>query len=210
MLMVPYLGLRQKFGKQKLAREPEPSAVMFDHEENEMFTRDGEDGSLAVLYQLIVNMLLKRAPAAGRALDLGCGSGQLLCKIASAMPQMQFTGVELSSDMLCFAEQTTARQGVENVSFVEGSWFDLDGLEPQTYDLITWHLALHHCETGDDVVRVLDQVASLVKPGGTVFLLDIIRPKTERLAVQLADLYSLRWGSWFHRRRWILPGRIHL
>jgi ubiquinone/menaquinone biosynthesis C-methylase UbiE len=196
---MPTIGLRQKFGAQRLARQPEPSAVMYDHEENEMFTRDGEEGSLAILYQLIVNSLLKRSPTSGRALDLGCGSGQLLCKIARAMPQMQFTGVELSPDMLRVAGQTAEGHGVQNVSFIEGSWFDLDGFEPKSYDLVTWHLALHHCETGDEVIRVLDRMASLVKPDGTVFLVDIVRPKTERLAVQLTDLYSDRWGSWFQQ-----------
>lgn len=199
MALIPSIGLRQKFGAQQLARRPEPSAVMYDHEENEMFTRDGEEGSLAILYQLIVNTLLRRSPVTGRALDLGCGSGQLLCKIARAMPEMHFTGVELSSDMLRFAERTVGERGVDNVSLMKGSWFDLNALGPRSYDLVTWNLALHHCQSGDEVLRVLDRVASLVKPDGTVFLVDIIRPKTERLAVQLADLYSHRWGSRFHQ-----------
>lgn len=199
MVMFPFIGLRQKFGAQRLERRPEPSAVMHDHHENEMFTRDGDEGSLAVLYQVIINMLLKRAPTSGRALDLGCGSGQLLCKIATAMPQMSFTGVELSSDMLRFAERTVAERGVDNVGLMQGSWFDLNALEPRSYDLVTWNLALHHCESANDVVRVVDRVAALVKPSGTVFLADINRPKTDRLAVQLADLYSRRWGARFQQ-----------
>ena len=197
--MLPYVGLRQRFGAQQLQRQPEMDVVMYDHEQDEQFTRDGEDGSLAVLYQLIVNVLLRRSAGRGRALDLGCGSGQLLCKIASAMPGMQFTGLDLSKNMLRFAERTARQHAINNVRFLEGSWYELARLEPRSYDLVTWHLAIHHCDTADDVVRVLDDVAELVTPDGTVLLFDIIRPKTGRLAVRLADMYSLRWGSWFYQ-----------
>jgi ubiquinone/menaquinone biosynthesis C-methylase UbiE len=199
MLSVPFIGLHQKFGAQQLGRQPEMDVVMYDHEQDEQFTKDGEDGSLAVLYQLIVNVLLRRARHRGRALDLGCGSAQLLCKIAQAMPEMHFTGLDLSANMLRFAARTAEQHDVSNVEFLEGSWFDLDAHEPRSFDLVTWHLALHHCDTAEDVIRVVDNAARLVKPDGTVFLFDIIRPKSGRLAVRLADLYSLRWGSWFYQ-----------
>jgi 2-polyprenyl-3-methyl-5-hydroxy-6-metoxy-1,4-benzoquinol methylase len=197
--MQPYLGLMQRFAPQKLARQPEMDVVMYDQEQDEQFTRDGRDGALAVLYQLIVESILKLSPKSGRALDLGCGSGQLLCKIASEMPGMRFTGLDLSANMLDFARRSRAQYDLDNVSFRQGSWFDVDGLGRSSYDLVTWHLALHHCDSADDVVRVVDAAAELVKPEGTLILFDIVRPKTGRLAVHLADLYSMRWGSWFYQ-----------
>jgi 2-polyprenyl-3-methyl-5-hydroxy-6-metoxy-1,4-benzoquinol methylase len=198
-MMQPYLGLMQRVAPQKLARQPEMDVVMYDQEQDEQFTRDGRDGALAVLYQLIVESILKLSPISGRALDLGCGSGQLLCKIASEMPEMRFTGLDLSANMLDFARRSRAQYDLDNVSFRQGSWFDVDGLGRSNYDLVTWHLALHHCDSADDVVRVVDAAAELVKPEGTLILFDIIRPKTGRLAVHLADLYSMRWGSWFYQ-----------
>ncbi len=197
--MLPYVGLMQRLASQRLQRQLEQDVVMYDQEQDEQFTRDGEDGSLAVLYQLIVDALLRLAPGRGQALDLGCGSGQLLSKIASAMPQMQFTGLDLSANMLRFAERSARQHGVTNVSFVQGSWFELEDLERRGYDLVTWHLAMHHCDSAADVVRVIDAAAGILKPEGTLFLFDIVRPKTGRLAVHLADMYSLRWGSWFYQ-----------
>jgi len=198
-MMQAYLGMMQRFAPQKLVRQPEMDVVMYDQEQDEQFTRDGREGALAVLYQVIVDSILKLAPESGRALDLGCGSGQLLCKIASEMPAMQFTGLDLSANMLGFARGSRDQYDLDNVSFRQGSWFDADGLGRASYDLVTWHLALHHCDSADDVVRVVDAAADLVKPDGTLILFDIIRPRTGRLAVHLADLYSMRWGSWFYQ-----------
>jgi 2-polyprenyl-3-methyl-5-hydroxy-6-metoxy-1,4-benzoquinol methylase len=132
-------------------------------------------------------------------LDLGCGSGQLLCKIAAQMPEMEFTGLDLSANMLEFARRSRDQYRLSNVSFRQGSWFDVAELGSESFDVVTWHLALHHCETADDVVRVIDAASQLIAPEGTLILFDILRPKTGRLAVHLADLYSMRWGSWFYQ-----------
>jgi len=198
-MMQMYLGLMQRLAPQTLARQPEMDVVMYDQEQDEQFTRDGQEGALAVLYQVIVESILKLAPGSGRALDLGCGSGQLLCKIASEMPEMQFTGLDLSANMLRFASRSVEQYRLENVDLEQGSWFDVADMGRESFDLVTWHLALHHCDTADDVVRVLDAASELVAPDGTLILFDIIRPKTGRMAVHLADLYSMKWGSWFYQ-----------
>lgn len=198
-MMHAYLALMQRFAPQTLVRQPEMDVVMYDREQDEQFTLDGRQGALAVLYQVIVEAILKLAPEGGRALDLGCGSGQLLCKVASEMPAMQFTGLDLSANMLRFARRSLDQYDLDNVSLRQGSWFDVADLGRSSYDLVTWHLALHHCDTADDVVRVIDAASELVSPEGTLILFDIIRPKTGRLAVHLADLYSMQWGSWFYQ-----------
>jgi 2-polyprenyl-3-methyl-5-hydroxy-6-metoxy-1,4-benzoquinol methylase len=198
-MKILYVGLKQRLKAQLLERQPEMDVVMYDQEQDEQFTRDGEEGSLAVLYELIVDTLRKLAPDSGRALDLGCGSGQLLCKIAAALPELHFTGLDLSANMLRFAERSARELAVANVDFVQGSWFELEKLEAGPFDLITWHLALHHCDTAADVRRVVDSATDRLAPGGAIFLFDIVRPKTGRLAVHLADMYSLRWGSWFYQ-----------
>jgi 2-polyprenyl-3-methyl-5-hydroxy-6-metoxy-1,4-benzoquinol methylase len=198
-MMQMYLGLMQRLAPQKLDRQLEMDVVMYDQEQDEQFTLDGKEGGLSILYQVIVDAILKLAPERGRALDLGCGSGQLICRIASEMPEMQFTGLDLSVNMLDFARASADQYGLDNIEFIQGSWFDLAGLGRESYDLVTWHLALHHCDTPEDVVRVIDAAAELVKPDGTLILFDIRRPKTGRLAVHLADLYSMRWGSWFYQ-----------
>ena len=90
------LALQQRFLNQKLRRRPEPDMVMYDQEQDEQYTRDGESGSLSILYDLIINTVRKHSPLRGEALDICCGSGQLLCKLAKSMPDVHFTGIDLS------------------------------------------------------------------------------------------------------------------
>lgn len=193
------LSLKQRLCKQELVRKPEMDMVMVDREQDEQFNRDGEEGSLAVLYQLIVDAITKVSPPNGRALDLGCGSAQLLCKIARALPGLNFTGLDLSEHMLAFAQANKENYGLTNLSFKHGSMYELDRLFSERFDLISCHLALHHCDTAERATEVFNQISRLVQPEGTVFIFDIIRPKTGRMALQFADLYNRMQGDWYYQ-----------
>lgn len=191
--------MRQKLGQQRLRRQPEMDIVMKDEEQDLEYSRDGDDGALAVTYEIIIRALLKRSPLSGEALDVSCGSAQLLCKTALAMPNMRFLGTDLSEQMLSLARKNAAAYRVENVELRTLDMFRIDTLGMHRFDLVTWCFAMHHCETAAQVVNVLDGMARVVKPGGTVFVFDINRPKTGPLAVALADLYNARQGSWFYQ-----------
>ncbi len=190
--------LRQRFGVQRLRRQPEMDMVMLDEEQDREFALDGEFGALAVVYDMVIHAVLRAAPSQGQALDIASGSGQLLAKLALALPDMAFTGTDLSDHMLDVARSSARTYGAANVTFVRQDMFALADLAPRQFDLITWSLAMHHCQRQSDVERVLEGAHRLLKPGGTFFLFDIIRPKTGATAVAFADLYNRERGSWFY------------
>jgi ubiquinone/menaquinone biosynthesis C-methylase UbiE len=194
-----YFALMQRFAKRTLARQPEMDILMLDRSQNAEYTRDGEDGSLATVYELIVNAILRLSPLEGKALDICCGSASLLCKIAKAMPQMQFLGVDLSANMLEFAAEQKSKYGLKNLRFQRADMYNLDKELEAPFDLITWHLAMHHCTDEAAVIRVLKQIPKLLKPGGTLFVFDINRPKTGDLALLMADIFNCRQGDWFYQ-----------
>lgn len=68
----------QKFGTQTLRRQPEMDMVMKDEAQDLEYSLDGEVGSLAILYDLVIEEVLRRSPIQGRALDISSGAGQLL------------------------------------------------------------------------------------------------------------------------------------
>ncbi len=195
----PYAILKQRFGEQRLRRQPEMDSIMMDREQDLQYSRDGQDGALAVLYEFIIHVLLRRAPATGEALDVATGSGQLLAKLAAALPGVRFLATDLSPHMLSLAEGNARRAGAANVETKAHSMFDLETLGRGPFDLITWCFAAHHSPTADDAVRALDGMARLLKPGGTLFVFDIQRPKTGDLAVAFADRYNQTQGAWYYQ-----------
>jgi len=189
------LALQQRFRRQTLHRKREMDLIMVDREQVLQYNKNGADGGLAVLYELIVNTLLKVAPASGKALDIACGPAQLMLRCAQAMPEMHFTGLDLSPRMLQFGADNKALFGVTNADFVSGSMYELNALG-RTFDLITWSDAMHHCDNEENVLRVLNQIPTLLNPGGCFMIFDFIRPKTGRVALGLANLYAREYGDW--------------
>lgn len=190
------LALQQRFTPQTLFRKREMDLVMLDREQVEQYNRGGTEGGLAVMYQFITNALLKVSPLSGEALDICCGPAQLMLRAAQAMPKMYFTGLDLSSRMLQFAEENRQKMGIKNASFCQGSMYELDKTFHKKFDLITWCDAMHHCDHEENVIRVLDQIPGLLKDNGCFLLFDFIRPKTGKIALELSTIYAKRFGDW--------------
>ncbi len=190
------LALQQRFRRQILSRKREMDLVMLDREQVDEYNKNGEDGGLAVLYDFIINTLLKIAPLSGEALDICCGPAQLMLRTAQAMPEMHFTGLDLSPRMLSFGAENKLKLKVTNADFKAGSMYALEAQFERKFDLITWCDAMHHCDTEENVIKVLDQISRILKDDGCLLIFDFIRPKTGTLALQLSDLYARPFGDW--------------
>ena len=68
-----------------------------------------------------------------RTLDLGCGTGQTTRLAALRAPRGSATGLDLSGPMLAEARACAEREGVRNVSFVQGD-AQTHPLEPRAFD----------------------------------------------------------------------------
>ena len=82
----------------------------------------------------LVELALDKIPAqGGRVADLGTGSGAIALALASERPDCQLVGCDRVQDAVTLAERNRQQLGLNNVEFVQGSWF-----EPLTgrFDLI--------------------------------------------------------------------------
>jgi len=108
----------------------------------------------------------------GEAVDLGCGPGQLVIALACRAPGLHVTGVDLSDEMLAQAHENAQNAGVASrVSFRRGDAQQIpfpDG----SLDLVVSTLSLHHWS---DPVSVLNEVARVVRPGGSFLIFDLRR-----------------------------------
>jgi ubiquinone/menaquinone biosynthesis C-methylase UbiE len=116
----------------------------------------------------------------GQAVDLGCGPGHLVFRLAQAAPALQITGVDLSDEMLLQAEQHARRSGLqERVSLKKGDAAQIPFPE-NSLDLVISTLSLHHWS---DPVSVLDEMARVLRPpdpdtgqpGGSFVIFDLRR-----------------------------------
>ncbi len=79
-----------------------------------------------------------------RMLDVGCGSGRVLNRLAELYPGSRFVGMDLSEDAIAFARAEASQAGRDNVEFLERDLSDFDKTaEPDSFDFITTFDAIH-------------------------------------------------------------------
>jgi len=101
-------------------------------------------------------------------LDVGCGSGRALTRMAGAFPKSRFFGYDLSSEAIAAGRSSAAERGIENVRFEVR---DLTTMrDEQRFDLITAFDAIHDQARPD---TVLSAIARALRPGGTFLMQDI-------------------------------------
>ena len=109
-----------------------------------------EDSGQTVLSSLFDHILplapeLPRRLEAGiRVLDLGCGSGRAVNRMAARYPRSTFLGYDLSEEAIGAARAEAEQRGLANAAFAvrDLSGFDRDA-EPEGFDLVTTFDAVH-------------------------------------------------------------------
>ena len=139
-------------------------------------------------YDLVPDEMLPWKRPAGRALDVGCGSGELMLRLAALGWRVE--GVEVDPETAAGARERT---GLEvRVGRAE----DLRREDLGTFDLVTGSHVLEHLA---DPGRALRALCGLVNPGGRVVL---IYPNPRSLA---ARVFGEHWFSWDAPRHLVLP-----
>jgi len=86
-------------------------------------------------------------------IDLGCGTGELTCRLAPLLPDCRVTGIDASAEMLAKAGPCPGvRFRQEDIATVGGSW-----------DLVFSNAVLHWL---DDHHTLIPRLFSLLNPGG--------------------------------------------
>jgi SAM-dependent methyltransferase len=102
-----------------------------------------------------------------RVLDIGCGTGQVTRDAARAASRGSALGVDLSSQMLDYARQRAAAEGLENASFLQAD-AQIHDFAPAAFDVAV-------SRTGamffGDPVAAFTNIAGAVAPGGRLVLL---------------------------------------
>ena len=131
--------------------------------------------------------------------DVGCGPAAVSVVLADLVgPAGRVIAVEREASARAEAEQVIAAAGADNVELREGTAADT-GIPAGSVDVVMMRHVLAH--NGPDEQRIVDHLAQLVRPGGSVYLVDADATAFRVLDVEpdLEDLNE-RYLE-FHRRR---------
>lgn len=107
------------------------------------------------------------------ALDVGCGEGLLVRKLARQAQSV--TGVDTSGEMIRLARERSA--GLSGVTFSEADFLDRASgglLAAGTYDFVSAVAVVHHVE----FERAVKAMVRLLAPGGRLVIIGLARNRT--------------------------------
>ena len=101
-------------------------------------------------------------------LDVGCGSGRAMLRLAREFPQSRFLGLDFSEEAIARARRVAADEGLENVRFEVRDAAELG--ETHAWDLVTTFDAVHDQANPG---RVLANIRRALRPAGVYLMQDI-------------------------------------
>lgn len=169
-----------------LPRVPEPE-VMNEASEVEAYASASSQAFLDSIDNTFVEHAerLTADKKRGRALDIGCGPGQIVLKLARRMKLWKFVGVDRSDNMIAQACTNLApvAEVAGRVEFHPGNGNDL-AFADASFDLVMCNSVLHHLA---EPRKLFAEMARVAKPGAAILLRDLRRPK------KLAYSLHVRW-----------------
>ncbi len=136
-----------------------------------------EDSGQSVMSSLeshvlpLVPGLADRLHAGIGMLDVGCGRGRIVTRLAELYPRSNFTGIDLSVPATQYAQNEAASRGLANVDFIARDLSDFnETAEPSAYDFITTFDAVHDQAKP---LNVLKGIHRALRPDGIYLMQDI-------------------------------------
>ncbi len=107
------------------------------------------------------------------AIDLCCGTGDWTISLAKASGTGKIVGLDFSQNMLDVGGEKVKRLGMdEQIKLVQGNAMALP-FEDHSFDYATIGFALRNVP---DLVKVIEEMQRVVKPGGMVVSLELSKP----------------------------------
>ena len=130
----------------------------------------------------LAEMLLRLLPPLVIA-DLGAGEATVSLLLAQRAERV--IAVDSSPGMVEYGQEVARRNGVENLEYRLGDLEQLP-IEPDSVDLALLHQSLHHAM---HPIRAVEQAWRIVKPGGRIAVMDLVRHRFEEAREMYADVW---------------------
>ncbi len=145
-----------------------------------MAGRMGKDYVPGKSWKSLAEALLRLMPRMTIA-DLGAGDGSFALLLSQRAARV--IAVDSSAKMLEFGREQAVRNGIDNVEFRLGD-MEEPPVEDATVDLVFFSQSLHHALHPE---RSVKQAARILRPGGRIAILDLVKHRFEEARELYAD-----------------------
>lgn len=135
----------------------------------------------------LIHNKLPNKEVKGKAIDLGCGPGDITFRFATEFPDIKVHALDGSIEMIRYANNvlTSSVDIRDRVIFINSM---IDEYRPTyTYDWIISNSLLHHLP---DPMIFWDSLKSFARSGSHVFIMDLFRPESMEAAMALTNKYT--------------------
>ena len=140
--------------------------------------------------QLFVDSLIRDFPRHLRStVDIGCGPGDVVIRLARAVPDLHITAIDGSAPMIALARRAVREAGLDTRVTVMQGYVPGVSLEDHGYDAILSKDLLHHLP---DPSALWKEVARLGRHGAAVYVMDLVRPSTPEDARRIVETVAAR------------------
>ena len=135
--------------------------------------------------QWYVDQLLADYPVElGNILDIGCGPGDVMLRLASARPNVRITAIDGSNAMIELARKAVRSAGLEQrITLLQGYVPGLP-LEERSFDAILSKDLLHHLP---DPMVLWSEARRLGRSGAAIYVMDLMRPESPQAAHNIVE-----------------------
>jgi ubiquinone/menaquinone biosynthesis C-methylase UbiE len=125
-------------------------------------------------------------------LDIGCGTARVLIGVAKKCPSYQFTGIDISDNMLKIASLNIHKERLENkIRLLHADGKDIP-FKDKSFDIVMCSDMLHHLP---DPLPLLKEIKRLVKDGGNILVRDVLRPPSEFILNLCVNIFGLPYDK---------------
>jgi ubiquinone/menaquinone biosynthesis C-methylase UbiE len=124
--------------------------------------------------------------AGSQLLDLGCGAGHASFTAAGVVAQV--TAYDLSAQMLEVVAKTAREKGLNNIDTQQG-YAEALPFADASFEVVISRYSAHHWH---DVGQALREVKRVLKPGGTLIIMDVMSPGHPVRNIWLQTVEALR------------------
>ena len=188
--LLPFVVVREKLARGERGRVPEPM-VMDEPEGVREYDEIG--GSVQVgIHHFNALGISRLLPQNGTLLDLGCGSGRLLARLAQGRPDARLVGLDLSEPMLETGRGMLEREGLsERVDLRRGDITTFDADLSESFDVVSCNFTLHQLPEEDLVRSCFEAIAGFrTRTGCAVWIFDFARLRHPRSFPDFASIVN--------------------